>query len=353
MKSGARDTREPGRMGGLTQTDPRRRAGFTVIELVFVIAVIFLLMGLLIVGIHHVTGFAKGTADRAAVTALKDGVAHFEQQFGFVPPLVVDGYASNSGFPAGTGPLHAVSGQNVPLVFSFQPSVVGNNNPCVPFLRNIPRTPSLSNTTGSGGDDMRFSMYSMPYYLIGVLGKSDAVNPTSDPPVDGVDGPGFCTPKRDGTFEKSGRKFQPFYDPKRSDAIYQDPTANTNGHIELRDSHGVAFRYYRWATDLAVMDPNLPVPTTQDKYAALNVPEMVGDAHTVANVRDAAYAIVAAGPNGVFGDEDLLPMGHPQRMSFPDMAAKIGLSVSSAPTAAEYAKVRAAAAADNIVEVGR
>jgi hypothetical protein len=326
---------------------PRRSAGgFTIIEIVFSIAVIFLILALLLVGIHHAVKFAKGTGDRAAVTALKQGVTEFKRQFNIDPPLVNDGFG-----PIGTGPLK--NNRSAPSVYSFEPNVPVGRNPDIVFLQTTPVV--LSTNMPGASTDLRFSIYSLPYYLMGVLGKAETQNPQTDAPIDGVDGLGFCAVRRDGSFEKSGRKFQPFYDPRRADAIFSDVTRDMGnakpGHIELRDSHKVSFRYYRWATDVATMqNPN-------SGNAALNVPELVGNPEEHPELRDATWAIVAAGPNGVFGDEDLLPPGpspngHPQWRPFAEIESAVGMSGDlSDPVYVQ--KVRKAAAADNVVEVGR
>jgi type II secretory pathway pseudopilin PulG len=330
---------------------PRRSArGFTIIEIVFSIAVIFLILALLLVGIHHAVKFAKGTGDRAAVTALKEAVSHFKQQFGFSPPLVKDGFSPQFGT---TGPL-AANSPRWPVVYR----VSDQNDRMI-----LNGTYELFSNTNLGNLDPRFSIYTLPYYVMGVLGKAETQTPTTDPPIDGVDGLGFCAPKRDGTWERSGRKFQPFYDPRRADAIYNDVTRDMGnakpGHVELRDSHGVAFRYYRWLPDVVAMNPPPPPPYNFDN---LRVPDLVsGRQHDQpdngpeprSETRDAEYAIIGAGPNGVFGDEDLLPPTHPQFIpgNVPGLAAKLGLQYDGTPASEE--KIRLAAAADNVVEVGR
>jgi len=210
---------------------------------------------------------------------------------------------------------------------------------------NPPQPPApAQNTATSGLTDPRFSVYSLSYYLYGTLGKAEAA--ASAPPIDGVDGTGFCSVKRDGSFEKQGRKFTPFYDPRRSDAVFEQSPAG-QGRIELRDSHHVAFRYYRWVGDKGM--PNGPLNPT---IPQLKIPEMVGDPQSNADIRSASWAIVGAGPNGVFGDEDLLPASHPQYRKFDDLASAVGLSGNAADSAF-VDKVRKAAAADNIVEVGQ
>jgi type II secretory pathway pseudopilin PulG len=307
------------------------RRGFTVIELVVVIAAIFLLMALLMVAVHHAIGFTRSSSDRAAVAGLKQGVEQFKQAFGFPPPLVKDGIPPT--FP-GQGPISNFK----PVVYQL------SNNPDVTRLSGvypifIPDPPAPP-PPPPNGTDPRFSIYALSYYVLGALDKN----------VDGQDGPGFCAVKRDGSFEKSGRKFGPFFDPRRGDAVYEEHVSGTDGpagRIQLRDSHGVAFRYYFWLSTLTAMGTLSNTPTTDD----LRIPELVGDPTKNPDLRNAEYAIVGAGPNGLFGDEDLLPAAHPQHLTLDQMGSKVGITYDNTPAGAD--KIRKACAADNIVEVGR
>src|SRR3954470_751719 len=104
-------------------TTRTRRPGFTLVELLFSILIIFLLMGILIAAVHHMVGGAKGTADRAMVTGLKDGVTHFKQQFNFMPPLVKDGNLGGNLTP----PVVTIRGVGrVPAVYSFAANASAN-----------------------------------------------------------------------------------------------------------------------------------------------------------------------------------------------------------------------------------
>lgn len=299
----------------------RSRPGFTLMELLAGIAVIFLLMGLLIGGIRYMSSSARAGADAATVAGLKDAVSQFKQQFGFLPPLVKDGAPHTT-----AGPLH--SSGNAPLAYSL--SDPNDRN----FLRNEP----------PGTVDLRFSIRSLPIYTMGVLDSARRSNPGI--PIDGVAGPRFKAVKRDGGFETTGRDFSPFFDISRnSKAVYE--TEPGSGKFEFRDPRGVAYRYYRWLHD----DGSLPSSAAQ-VAGYLNVPELVGDPTEAGNValRSAEYAIVSAGPNGLFGDEHKLPAGHPQSLSLDDMAGKLGIRGSAA---ALEAKIIDAAKADNVVEVGQ
>src|SRR5204863_1758069 len=153
--------------------------------------------------------------------------------------------------------------------------------------------------------DLRFSVYSLPYYMLGVLDmKRDTADPNSMP-VDGFAGPGFRTVKGDGTFNTGGRVFQPFFDVSRGSAsVYA--VDGTLGKVELRDRNGVAFRYYRWERGRAQASQQGPAGTVVD-LADLNVPMFLGDPAQNEQLKKARWAIVGAGPNGLFGNEEQLP----------------------------------------------
>lgn len=307
-----------------------RRAGapgFTLVELLFVIALIFLLMGLLLGGIRYATRTAKGASDRATASALKSGVSQFAQSFSIAPPMVKDGHVPVFN---PVGPLNppAPPGPNqVPVIYS--PGVPAE----LTFLRFAENGTS---SPGAGVRDMRFSLYSLSYYVLGALDS------------DGQPGPGFRSPKRDGSFEKSGRTFNPFFDVSKN-AHAAVETIPGSGRIELRDSRGVGIRYYRWKTGWLYPSGSYEV----NKLADLNVPWIVGDASVNADLKNADYAIVLAGPNGLFGDEYLLtpalppPAGHPQYLSGAEFMSKLGRSGSVVGPLD-----REAAMADNIVVVG-
>lgn len=302
------------------------RRAFTLVEILFSLLIIFMLMAMLIVGFRYAMKTTAKTLDTQAVASLKMGVEEFKQQFGFFPPLVKD-----TGEPPGTGTGDPLSGNppSVPVVFS--PSVPAD----LTFLRG-----------GTGTTlppvDLRFSVYSLAYYVIGALEKD----------ADGVAGPGFTAPTRDGGFTKKGPTLGPYFDTGRNEkSIY---AADAEGRVELRDTGGVAFRYYRWLPDRDGVPPNTQ-PSELNEF--LNVPLIVGDPEVESRLRNAEYAIVAAGKDGLFGDEFLLtpsgpgPSSHPQWLDIDAMASRLGISGLTG-TAQEDA-VRAKAREDNVVEVGR
>lgn len=301
------------------------RRGFTLMEMMLVLLVIFALIGLLVGGIKMARGTAKSTADRADANSLKQAVSQFDQQMGFKPPLVAD-----FGKPPGGGiPLLSGAGGLQPLVYSV------SNPQDLTFLRTSPPAAVA---------DMRFSVYTLPYYVIGAI---DTPRTGANPPVpiDGMNGPGFRTVRRDGTFETAGKVFAPFFDVgKRPTAIYAMDQAN--GRVVLRDRNGIAYRYYHWEQGNSGTGK---ITGIND----LNVPIILGNPQDNPELRAGTYAILGAGPDGVFGNEDQIAIicpNHPQAMKPDQMAQKLGMSGNTSDPVF-MAKVRAKAMSDNIVEV--
>lgn len=282
----------------------RQPRAFTIFEMLLVLIVIFIMVGLLMVSVHHFTKSSKSTADRAEVNSLQQAAAQFKQQFKFNVPIVKD-----MGDP--------------PAFAGTQPPVSGGK-PRVYSLSDPNDLAALRTPTAPAAPDMRFSIYSIAYYLLGAL----------DAPVDGVAGPGFRGVRRDGSFETAGAVFKPFFDVgRRANAVYQIDAPN--GRIVLRDRNEVAYRLYHW-------EHNATVATLAD----LNVPVIVGDPAVDERLKTATYAIVAAGPDGLFGNEEQLPTNHPQYVKDTDVRARLGL-----PSTAAFNVVWDKASKDNIVEV--
>jgi len=287
-----------GRMAGRSRHGLEARAtAFTIVELLFSLAIIFLLMGLMLVGFRAVSRGSQAAAERQAVAGLKLGVEQFRQEFHILPPLVRD-----------TQPLSGDS----PAVFDF-----GDDQD-----RRFLSTRGVVDNVGN--PDNRFSVYSLPYYLMGAL----------DGIVDGVDGPGFLEAKRDGSFRKSGgRTYDPMFDPKgNANAVYIEDVAT--GKAYLRDRKGNSYRYYRWVR--GDNNANYQVIELDD----LNVPQIVGDPAADGRLKSAEFAIVGAGRNGVFGD---LGTEDPN-----EVRIELGMSVN-----APLPKVQRIGSEDNIVEVGQ
>lgn len=284
---------------------PRARA-FTLMELLIGILIIAVLAGLLIVSARSAIRTTKGAADTQTLSAIRLAVEKFRQDFGFVPPLVKD-----QGDPR-LGISDPITKAFRPVV--YQPSVTED----ALFLRTRP--------TGTD-PDMRYSQYSLAYYLVGAL----------DARSDGVDGQGFRTPVADGTFRLADRTVnQAMIDlGKSSLSLYADVEAKTNGRYEVRDRRNAAIRYYRWLSGREV--PAGSNTFVVEKVDDLNVPSILGDAAESAKLRDASFAILAAGADGVFGDEPLA-----------EILSKLAL-----PNSTPEATARQRARSDNVVEVGK
>lgn len=296
-----------------TRTLPR---GFTIVELLVTLLVVALLMGLLVVGFSHAIRLARRTAGTADVASLNIAVQQFKMDFSFLPPLVKDGF---SGTPDTSGPLKpAGGGRSVPNVYNF-----GDVSGDLRYLR----------AEGAGDPRYRFSVYSLAYYVMGALGED----------VDGVEGPGARVPARDGSFDRlSSRTYEPLYEARPASLETVDAE---EGRIELRDGKGVQFRYYRWAR--GTTSPN------DDDRAILNVPDLVAAGKDAAELGAADYAIVAAGPDGLFGDIGV--------ESFPGQASDAPESLETLERIEsvlgkrfrDEAEAQAAARSDNIVGVGQ
>ncbi len=344
----------------------RARRAFTILELLISILVVGLLIGLLLVGLRFAGQSGKAAAQRATVGALRQGVDRFKQDAGFLPPLVRD----HAVVQPKSVEADAASMDNKVAVYASAAAAE---------LRQSGFAPSTDNPFR----DQRYSDRSLAYYVMGSLevGLRGALTATASGqyalPIDGVSGPGGFRARADGTFEiptellDSVRTAQA---PKRKrtgdavtaylDAGRGDPTLFTSpgdaAAQELRDKNGAPYRYYRWEASAA---PAQPPPPGTSRFAHLNVPALVGRDSTIAPfnlsstpderdltknaaLRTARYAIVAAGSNGIFGDES----GNHPTLGIPwldKMRADLALP-SDTP---EYV-VRAEAAKDNIVEVG-
>lgn len=238
--------------------------GFTLAELLIVVAIIGLLATLAFVVLSRAIREARATVERQTLVSIRNAVESFKQDFGFLPPLVRDG---------GPGPRDAAL---------RKPRVWDDG-----FLRSE-----------SNPDLPRYSVNSIPFYLLGTL----------DAEYDGVDGPGFTEPQPDGSFSKRGREYPPRFD------VSVDPArvkTNPADPLDVRyvDRWGRAatssagwpavnpIRYYRWL-------PSFGPDGRVDQYLT---PRAVGDPNVDFSLRDAQYAIVSVGPNGVTDERKPLP----------------------------------------------
>ncbi len=248
--------------------------------------------------------------------------------------------------------------------------------------------------------DYRFSNRTIAYYLVGALDVAhDTAGAGRDFPIDGVKGSGFYRPEADGTFEippsvfrgstrgYKGRRFTSFLDPGKGglQLVTDAASVRTNNvaeGVEVQDNRfgkvmrlarqspepsgptevgGRAIRYYRWepgripqanGTD-GFSNPTIDLSNATNKYADLNIPRLIGEDPTApytagivipkvrdieqnAALRSARWAIVHAGKDGYFGDEDILTL-----------RANAGFSAGI-----DDVQLRRKVMEDNIVEVG-
>lgn len=292
---------------GMSRSSTR---GFTIIETMIVMGIVALLGSILLLAIRGMRKTGDVTAEIGMVSALKLSVEKFKQDHGFLPPLVED---------ATPGPVEA-SGR----IRIWTAQDLGNKDA------------TLNGGPGPAGPKA-YSDYSLAYYLAGAL----------DSDYDGVKGLGFTTPseKRDGQFSRKGKKIEALIDPTQyktrtgairlfiPNATSTDQLTKVRTVIWDRWSDGSLttglsqpIRYYRWLPAYWAQTD----PTNPGKVRYWNVPVAIGGnldpeiAPSRAELKDAEYAIVSAGPDRLFGDE-------------------AGLADAD----------RVKAAADNIVEVGR
>lgn len=294
-----------------------RHHGFTLIELLISILIISILIGLLLVGIRQAVSAANKTAGIQDMNSLNIAIQTFKNDWGFLPPLVKDGYPGTPG--AGQDPLVKVgSGRNL----HYNPNVYDLSNAIdLEFLQD------------DSDPDYRFSVHSLAYYIMGALGEE----------ADYIDGPGAKEPLPNGSFNQlTNKSYDPLFDPKTGQ-ISQTSSDATQGRIVLQDARGNAYRYYRWEH----ATPSTPGYDANDPIANLRLPNIFGSAQlpgvspATENVelRNAEYAIVAAGRDGVFGD---IPVE-----SKASIEEALGKSFGSPEEAEDAARQ------DNIVEIGR
>ncbi|MBS0198416.1 MAG: prepilin-type N-terminal cleavage/methylation domain-containing protein [Planctomycetes bacterium] len=345
---------------------PRR--GFTLVEVLFSVLIMGVLIGLLYVGYRSSKTFASSAADKTAVSDIKVAVSNFNKEFGFLPPLVRDRNPTTRVSIAAAGDKAKIA------VYDF---IAPPDADRTYLKRGSEPAPTANNPF----EDYRFSERTIAYFLAGACDTPRNLNEATAElralPIDGVAGPGMYKPLADGTFDipkdvkdpshdgtvaadkqrrRVGKRFEPLVDlnGKRlkltrlssggEDAMDRDNSGNDAGEnrlVAITDAKEVPVRYYRWIIDGKLTDTNgyrLPpmVGRQADQYGFSTPPER--DTLKNTELRSATFAIVAAGPNGAFGDED---------------DATLFARMGETATGAGIIKLRIKAEADNIVEVGR
>ncbi len=278
------------------------RPGFTLIEILAALLVIALLIGILSVGFTALTRQANSSATLQDLTTIRNAVTHFKNEFGFLPPLVVDGSGDR------------VDRMDMPVpsidVYDYLDRDAGDAATAAAYLRNESLT--------EPAEQDRWSVYSIAYYLAGALDAS----------IDGVEGVGYRKPRTDGTFEARGREYVPALDAGTGGGVELRQRGDdlTEGDVVVVDRFGTPYRYYRWLHEEMI-----------GSQADLNIPAILGSPDDNPELLSAQFAIVSAGRNMVFGTEDIMEL-------------RTALNSDSSDS---DAMVRAAAAADNVVEVGK
>jgi hypothetical protein len=364
------------------------------VEIMFAVLILGVLLALLIGGVKMVTRMSKGTVDRQTVNSIRAGVTQFKQLFGFNMPMVRDHSWDLPRGTVDTRPPTGTSRRNFvnvykPTDLDFLDELRGEE------LVNLPRTtnPFL---------DYRYSETSIPIYLVGHLDVDlipGAAPSPSNPVIDGLRGPGFYKPLPDGSYAVPADVLHPpangqaqgtkrvagKYEPllavnSTAPKLLFDPDPDSPGaparpdHVFVADRNGVTIRYYHWAPDAVITDPGGVV-----NLRKLNVPLMVGrlgprqvptpdpgdtpgyspppdrDLEKNPNLKGATFAIVAAGPDGFFGDETndtSAPPGSPRYNALERMLVAAGFAANT--TAPEdIIRARIKVEEDNIVEVGQ
>jgi prepilin-type N-terminal cleavage/methylation domain-containing protein len=321
----------------------RGARAFTMIEIMISLLILGILLALLIGSVKLVTRTAKGTVDRAAVNEIQKGASQFKQLFGFYIPLVRERDPGNAvviePIPNANPARNRVS-VHKPQDADFLDDLQANNftvNPLNPLL------------------DERYSERSIAIYLAGVLPSPVFPAQPQGLPIDGVNGPGFCKPLIDGSFaipadllhpgagadatKRTGQTYEPFIQLGASGLRFEGSAAQPDA-VTIIDRSGVPIRYYRWEHKLTDLANPYRVPLMVGRNASaipgFPVPES-RDLSKNANLRTAAFAIVSAGPDGVFGDEQL-----------DVICQKLGISLDPS----SEVKIRMRAEQDNVVEVG-
>jgi type II secretory pathway pseudopilin PulG len=331
------------------------------VELLVSILIIGALMGLLIVGLRQATRVARGGAESQNVSSMKIAAAHFGSEFGFAPPLVRD-QCPTGALQAWTEKIAAGQETDRRKIAVYDVGDPINGDTYRKFLQRetAPAFPARWGAVDPALKlprwwDPRYSEGSLAIYLTGGCPDELLQGSSRKVPIDLVGGPGFLQPNLDGTFasrkvrnallstaadtrRRQSKSFQPFFSAGTRSASLtvnaQDPA-----QVRILDRNGKAYRYYFWLPDDA---QQTGIPEADRLYEFLNTPWLLGDPNERTDLRDAEFAIVAAGPDGAFGDEPI-----------EDLGRQIGVSVTAFSTSPEQLKARQQAAADNIVAVGR
>jgi len=101
------------------------RRGFTLIEMLMVIAIIALLVGLLIVALGHVRRTGELASTEKLMRSIDMGLAQFKEDHGFLPPLLDDTIANGAGKDLLPYPIDRSKNIDYYSVLTLAPYLVG------------------------------------------------------------------------------------------------------------------------------------------------------------------------------------------------------------------------------------
>lgn len=325
--------------------------GFTIIELMVVVAVVGVLVGILLVAFSGVRRGAEQALAQRLLTTIGQGVDAFERDFGYLPPLLVYDEPANAR-----------------VLLGNQPSIV-NNNPSLVVPEAKWPAASDAASLRSELEATRFgSEFTLPVYLMGtgdidnseLPGQAVGLNDAND---DGAAGPGFRDPgpdrswgggrdravqRTDMTATKVGRVYGPYLDAAGfGEQIRLD---KRTGMFRMVDSWGQPIRYYTgWPTKNRPPS-GTPVASADFVPVELRTPDAVEaqamDAMNIGNLEldrpvfAAKYMILSAGrpvfegidgqPIPLFGDRRR--GGSPSLNSIEDLGSMQDMATAFTPS---------------------
>ena len=316
---------------------PNVARAFTITEMLLTLVAVALLLGLLVFSVRGTLLIARSGADTQTMSGLVQASERFREEYGFAPPLMRKRNLADArdfvADPTGSG--------------AFRVNVWGGDDEAV--LRRIGPPAPVGSPSGVNAesplDDARYSVYSLPVYLMGVgAGNASRATGLGTPgvtdPIDGVGSSGdgaYFTPFSDGGFEIPSRVASG----EASLRGARPALVGTGRGMQLRedgadrrdavftDRQGTPIRYYQWLNGVAVPNGRARLETLGD----YRVPLMVGRLGTAASgplgvawsfdqpvaekdielnarlrapaltLAQAGFAVVGAGPDKFFGDE--------------------------------------------------
>lgn len=286
---------------------------FTLIEVSITIIIIAVLAGIVLIAVGKARRVAQLTGERQVLVALKQSITAFENDFGFLPPLVHDNAGpsrveSNDPDPPGAWPSFSAGADSRtgpvdrdPIYDNqLQPVAVGGSRDAT---RREREQAFLEGFSGAGAGatpiawDFRYSAYSLPYYLMGVLDVQDM-----NKAIDGADGPRLTAPRPDGTFTRRGKAYDAFYDISTNIKRKGTDASSPQYGVTFNDRWNRPIRYYRWEARPA---SSTAAPGSPESKARTLVPRAAGDPRTNPKLRGARYALV------ILGEDHLTDMRRP------------------------------------------